>query len=202
MPERLDIDAFATYLAMEELLGNFDDIDGPGNNSYLYYDPDSRMFTIVPWDHNLAFGVMNRGGGATAIETRPNGQAGVGGAAAGDSPAAGDGAAAGDGMPPGGGAAGDGALPRQDAGVRQPGQGMDAHGKENILVTRFHANTEFEALYDQKLTELKSLLYLSGEAQLVLDRWVQVLKTEASGLLDDATIDTEATKISTYFARS
>ena len=39
LPDRLDVDSFATYLAMEELLGNFDDIDGPGNNSYLYYDP-------------------------------------------------------------------------------------------------------------------------------------------------------------------
>ncbi|MEZ5261948.1 MAG: CotH kinase family protein [Acidimicrobiales bacterium] len=29
----LDVEAFATYLAFEELIDNFDDIDGPGNNS-------------------------------------------------------------------------------------------------------------------------------------------------------------------------
>ena len=46
---KLDVDAFATYLAMQELLDNFDDIDGPGNNSYLYYDVGSAQFTVVPW---------------------------------------------------------------------------------------------------------------------------------------------------------
>lgn len=60
--QRLDVDAFATYLAMQELLDNFDDIDGPGSNSYLYYDPASGQFTIVPWDYNLAFGTGPGGG--------------------------------------------------------------------------------------------------------------------------------------------
>ncbi|OGO55755.1 MAG: hypothetical protein A2V85_02295, partial [Chloroflexi bacterium RBG_16_72_14] len=61
--DRLDTDAFATYLAMQELLDNFDDIDGPGNNSYLYYDTASGQFTVVPWDYNLAFGARPTGGG-------------------------------------------------------------------------------------------------------------------------------------------
>ena len=42
LSKRLDVDSFATYLAMEELMANFDDIDGPGNNSYLYYDTQGR----------------------------------------------------------------------------------------------------------------------------------------------------------------
>ena len=50
----LDIESFATYLAVQELIGNSDDIDGPGNNSYLYYDSESGQFTVVAWDHNLA----------------------------------------------------------------------------------------------------------------------------------------------------
>jgi spore coat protein CotH len=54
--DRLDVEGFATYLAMQELLDNFDDIDGPGNNSYLHYDVASGRFTVVPWDYNLAFG--------------------------------------------------------------------------------------------------------------------------------------------------
>jgi spore coat protein CotH len=78
--DRLDVEAFATYLAMQELVDNFDDIDGPGNNSYLYYDTASGQFTVVPWDYNLAFGA-GPGGGA---ERRLNG----------DGPA---------GLPPGGG---------------------------------------------------------------------------------------------------
>lgn len=52
----LDIDSFADYLAIEELLGNTDDIDGPGNNSYLAYDPDTGLITIIAWDHNLTLG--------------------------------------------------------------------------------------------------------------------------------------------------
>jgi spore coat protein CotH len=56
--DHLDVDSFATYLALMELLGNFDDIDGPGNNSYLWWDEKSERVTIVPWDMNLAFGAM------------------------------------------------------------------------------------------------------------------------------------------------
>lgn len=55
--DRLDLPAFAKYLALEDLVGNFDDISGPGNNSYLYFDPVTKKFTVVAWDHNLAFGV-------------------------------------------------------------------------------------------------------------------------------------------------
>jgi len=163
LPERLDIESFTTYLAMEELIGNFDDIDGPGNNSYLYYDPAAGRFTVVPWDHNLAFGGISGG-------DRP-GPGNFNGAP----PAAG--APQGAGAPPGGG-------PR---------------GKSNILVQRFHANTEFEALYQQRLSELKTQLYGTGAAADVLAGWVKVLKTQASGLVDPATVDSEAAKITAYF---
>lgn len=72
LSDRLDIEAFATYLAMEELIDNFDDIDGPGNNSYLAFGVQTGVFTIVPWDHNLAFGAPGVGDGAA-------GRAGPGG---------------------------------------------------------------------------------------------------------------------------
>ena len=75
LPERLDIESFARYLAFEELVDNFDDIDGPGNNSYLRYDAESGGFTVVAWDHNLAFGGAPGGGGFTRGEggERPEG---------------------------------------------------------------------------------------------------------------------------------
>ena len=62
--EHLDVDSFATYLAAQELIGNTDDIDGPGNNSYLRYDSETGRMTVVTWDLNLAFGGMGgmRGG--------------------------------------------------------------------------------------------------------------------------------------------
>src|SRR5690606_22203271 len=55
--------SFATYLAMQDLLDNFDDINGPGNNAYLYWDTETEQFTVVPWDYNLAFGQRPMGGG-------------------------------------------------------------------------------------------------------------------------------------------
>ena len=63
LDQHLDVDGFATYLAMMELLGNSDDIDGPGNNSYLYHDPETGLMSVVPWDMNLALGVGMGGGG-------------------------------------------------------------------------------------------------------------------------------------------
>jgi spore coat protein CotH len=158
LAQRLDIRSFATYLAMEELIGNFDDIDGPGNNSYLYYDPTTGSFTVVPWDHNLAFGGM--GGGDSR------------------------------------GAAGD--VPGEAQGPQGGAHGPQ--GKSNILAQRFHANAEFEALYQERLTELKTQLYASEAAADVLDKWVTLLKTQASDLVDATTIDTEAAKISAYFS--
>jgi spore coat protein CotH len=163
LPDRLDVESFATYLAMEELIGNFDDIDGPGNNSYLYFDPAAGRFTVVPWDHNLAFGGLGGGGGLP-------GPGNLNGA---PPPA---GAPQGAGVPPGG--------PR---------------GKSNLLVQRFHASTEFEAVYQQRLSELKTQLYGTGAAAEVLAGWVKVLKTHASGLVDSATVDSEAAKITAYF---
>ena len=61
LPQLVDLDSFATYLAFEDLVNNFDDIDGPGNNSYLFWDSATKKFTIVAWDHNLAFGVSPAG---------------------------------------------------------------------------------------------------------------------------------------------
>lgn len=84
--ERLDVASFATYLALEDLMDNYDAIDGPGNNSYLWWARDSRRMTVVGWDHNLTFGVSNRPGA---------GQGGGGGVPAG-----------GGGVPGGGGAGG------------------------------------------------------------------------------------------------
>lgn len=175
LPERLDIDSFATYLAMEELIGNFDDIDGPGNNSYLYYDPDTKMFTVVPWDHNLTFGVMNQGapGGAG-----PRGQGGAEGLPAGEVQTA-------ERLPAGGG--------------REQGPNS-MRNKSNVLVERFHADADFETLYQEKLADLRETLYASGAAADVLAQWTALLKSQASDLVSAATVDQEAAKISAFFS--
>ena len=83
LDEHLDVDAFATYLAMMDLLGNGDDIDGPGNNSYLYFDPETGLMSVVPWDMNLALGVGMGGGGGGPGGRGPGGggRGGFGGGA-------------------------------------------------------------------------------------------------------------------------
>ena len=70
----LDVESFATYLAFHDLIDNFDDIAGPGNNSYLYYDEETQLMTVTSWDLNLAFGVRNEvGQGATQAGGPPAG---------------------------------------------------------------------------------------------------------------------------------
>lgn len=84
LPKLLDIDPFAAYQAFENLIDNFDDIDGPGNNSYLFWDSAAQRFTVVAWDHNTAFGsTPGQGGGGQ------RGQAGQGGPGDGSADAAG-----------------------------------------------------------------------------------------------------------------
>lgn len=184
LPDRLDIDAFATYLAMQELISNNDDIDGPGNNSYLYYDAKTETFTVVAWDHNLAFGGMGGAmGGAGGV--RPGGGATLPGAGAGDF---------------------DGSLPdetQRPEGAQAQGRiggGEGIRGKSNILVERFMADAEWKQLYEDQLAELRTELYASGKAADILAEWVTVLERQASDLIDAATVQQEAANISRYFA--
>lgn len=59
LEDRLDVESFARYLAFQELINNPDDIDGGGNNSYLFAD-ESGVITVVAWDHNRSFGGESR----------------------------------------------------------------------------------------------------------------------------------------------
>ncbi|MEV4280387.1 CotH kinase family protein [Actinoplanes xinjiangensis] len=51
--DHVDVEAFARYVATQNLLVNFDDMAGPGRNYYLWYDLDTRKFSVVGWDYNL-----------------------------------------------------------------------------------------------------------------------------------------------------
>ena len=167
LSQHLDIEAFARYLAGQELVVNQDDIDGPGNNSYLRYDSKTGLMTIVSWDLNLSFGSMGGGGGAA----RPGGAVAV-------APGANTAAA-----PRAGGAGGAGGF----------------RGRSNILVERFLANSTFSAQYQKALSELRAELYASGKATEILNRWTEVLRTQASDLVPAATLAQEAANISRNF---
>ena len=183
LAEWLDIDSFATYLAMQDLINNPDDIDGRGNNSYLYYDAATGEFTVVPWDHNLAFGVTNGAGGRNR---QPGDTAEL---PLDDAPLPGDFG----GPPPGAGGPG---QPAGDPGERPGGLiGPDGPGVDegNVLVERFLADDTWAALVDTRTAELKAELYVSGTAEQILADWSAIVIE--SGLVDTATIESEAAQI-------
>lgn len=168
LSEHLEVDAFATYLAFQEIVDNFDDIDGPGNNSYLSYDPDSGRMTVVTWDLNLAFGARPSGAGAGGGQRGAGASAGpersqrlTGGQ---DADAAGAVAA------PGG----------------APG------GESNVLAERFLATNAFRALYESEIDRLTATLIDSGVAAQALQDWTEVLTAQAADLVSAETISQES----------
>jgi spore coat protein CotH len=54
LADYVDVESFAAYAALQNLLLNFDDMAGPGKNYYLWYDLDAERFKVIGWDHNLA----------------------------------------------------------------------------------------------------------------------------------------------------
>jgi spore coat protein CotH len=185
----LDVDAFATYLAMQDLVVNFDDIDGPGNNSYLYWDAETGRFTVVPWDHNLAFGArMDPGEGGP-------GNGFPGGDAVDDGPMFvprdGDAGTVVRPMPPDGQFPTEGQFP-----TGGPGGGMA--GRANVLVERFLAVPAWADLVETRTAELRTDLYGSGVADRVLESWAAIVAS--SGLTDEATIDAESSQIAAIIA--
>ena len=156
LPQRLDVQAFARYLAFEDLINNFDDIAGPGNNSYLYFDTATNLFTVVAWDHNLAFTSGFGPGGGNPGGGPPGGEPGLPfdpanlpqGCVLPGPPANGEPTAA-------------------DAG--------NPFNRTNPLVNRFESNDQFAAMYDQAKATLTKDLFSSGAAQQSLETWTQVM---------------------------
>ena len=181
---RLDIDAFATYLAFEELLDNFDDIDGPGNNSYLWWARPSTQMTVVAWDHNLAFGA----------------QAGMGGQGGGrqGQPGAGQAQQVPQGQAQQGGQAGQQVPQTQgQAGQGQPG-GRGGMTKANALVTRYTSLLDGAAKTASVKATLKQQLFTSGLGRQRLDTWAGIVEAQAGSLVDSATLSTERQAIIKY----
>ena len=166
----LEVDEFARYLAMQNLVNNFDDISGPGNNSYLHYSPETGKMTVVSWDHNLAFG-MTPGG-------NPGGEPpeGMPGDGMGEPPQ----------MPGGAG-----------PGGQTPG-GMNA--TDNPLVTRLEALDDFAATLEQTQNELAAELITSGRAEEILNSYVALLTSQGGDLISVADVESDAASISSQLS--
>lgn len=50
----VDTESLARYLATQNLLVNGDDMGGPGQNYYLWYDLTTKKLSVISWDLNLA----------------------------------------------------------------------------------------------------------------------------------------------------
>ncbi len=222
LPNYLDINKFAKYLAVMSLIDNFDDIEGPGNNSYLQYDQTTGKMTVVAWDENLAFGQTPQAGGFGNLQRdqfNPGGampqlgqfdtRTAQGGFPRGqqfDTRTAQGGLVP---LPVGApdtstalGALPGGQIPQgalQQFGNRAGGgRGMSGN---NILTTRFRANTAFAKLITDATATLKAKLYTSGYANTVLTKWEKLLKAQASTVVTTSKIASETAAIRTYFTK-
>lgn len=191
LSEYLDVEEFARYLAFEDLIGNEDDIDGPGNNSYLSYDAESGLMTVIAWDHNLAFGGLGGAGGPGGPgDMDADGEAGLG-------QAPGRPGEIGQGLPEGAETTTpDGTVPQPPTMPEgeQGAQGQPGGGGRggNVLAERFMADPEFAALVDEQTAELQESLVDSGQAESAIAAWVAVLSDPASTVVDEATVEEEA----------
>jgi spore coat protein CotH len=86
-----------------------------------------------------------------------------------------------------------------NAGAAVGGGAGGFRGRSNILVERFLANGTFSAMYQKALSELRTELYASGKATEILNRWTELLRTQASDLVPAATLTQEAANISRNF---
>jgi spore coat protein CotH len=177
LADRVDVESFARYVALHDLLQNFDDMSGPGTNYYLYYNQDTGRFSVLTWDLNLA---LNGGG--------------FGGRQGGFQPP--DGAELPEGFqPPEGAELPEGFQPPGDGEVPGGGQGPGGgFGQGNALKSRFLETPEFSQLVEQATDELRAQLYGSGAAQAALE---QASAAALAAGADQAAVDSEAAAVRT-----
>lgn len=172
--DHVDVDSFAAYLALQNLLLNFDDMAGPGRNYYLWYDLDTKKFKVISWDHNLTFS-----GSATAgpHDTMSMG-GGMGGFPGG-----------GDFKLPEGMELPEGFTPPEGG----PGGGRGAMMGGNKLKERFLASNAFKKVYEGAYRELYGKIYADKAAEKALDQLMATLNTVAGA--DATAVGTDVDKL-------
>ncbi|MBB4931281.1 spore coat protein CotH [Lipingzhangella halophila] len=156
LDKHLDVDSFARYLALQDLMSNSDAMDGPGNNYYLWYDTGQERFTVLSWDLNLSFGGMG--------EMMGDGQMPQGGQAPEDMPEPPEGMQ----MPGNGETPQGGQGPEGGEGGQEGGRG--GMGGSSALADRFMANEDFAKLYEQAYADMYADLVESGKAASRLEQ--------------------------------
>ncbi|GII64771.1 hypothetical protein Skr01_48560 [Sphaerisporangium krabiense] len=187
LADRVEVRSFARYLALQNLLINFDDMSGPGRNYYLWYDLGSKKFTVVTWDLNFAFNGDAKAGVNDTIgmafgrggPQRPQGAQQQGAQPQGRPQGPGQQA-----MPPGGpsGQGGPG-------GAAGPG-GAGGPRMGHALKERFLKTPAFKALYQEQYRDLYQRILAGGTAAKLLDGLVRSYKLNDRA--DAAKADAEA----------
>lgn len=139
------------YIALNTLTNNMDSYIGANKQNYYLYE-NNGVFSILPWDYNMAFGGMGGGFGRGANSGAGADGAGgaTGGAAGGDAAGGAGGAASAGTDAQGGAAAPGGAAPggvgpsRSNLLIDEPTQGAVA---DRPLVAKLLAVEEYKAQY-------------------------------------------------------
>ncbi|NBE97915.1 spore coat protein CotH [Nonomuraea sp. KC401] len=143
LAERLDVVSFARYAALQNILLNHDDMAGPGNNYYLWYDLGTERFRVISWDMNLAL----RGDATTG----PHDVVGM--------------------RRPGDRAARPGAGERPEQQGRPPDtRGAGGPRGGHALKERFLKDAGFQELYEREHAALTRDLLAGGTATALLDQ--------------------------------
>lgn len=156
------MESLADYLAMQNLIVNSDDMSGPGQNYYLWYDLESEKLSVISWDLNLAMQ-----GDATL---GPDDENGMGGGMFGDRDRATDEQG---GAPEG--------MPAER--TQQAGAGGIRGG--NPLKERFLESEDLKAVYTEAYWELFDKVYADGTAADTLDGLTESVPTSDSLSAED-----------------
>jgi len=210
LEERLDVDSLAHYLALHNLLLDFDDMSGPGQNYYLWWDAGTGEFTVVSWDLNLSWSGDPERGPFEEGSFSPAGAPGLlpgggtarppGGNAPGDGIPSGTGPPGGLPSPPGagpspGGDSSNGAVPGGGARPQLGQGGGPAVSTGHLLEDRFFEVAAFRGLYEEAYRALYRQLFAEGAALEAVDRWAQTLAGGAGELIEPATLDEDVARL-------
>ncbi|CCW14202.1 CotH kinase family protein [Rhodococcus aetherivorans] len=163
LSEWVDVDSFARYVATQNLLVNGDDMSGPGQNYYLWYDLQTGKLSVVSWDLNLAMQGDVTTGPHDTVSMTPGAMGGPGQGEAGTA------------------AADPGTMPQPrgmlppGAAAPQGGQGAGRVQSGNSLKTRFLESDAFTQVYEDAYRDLHEQMYGSGRAIEVLDTLVSTV---------------------------
>ncbi|MGW4961631.1 CotH kinase family protein [Nonomuraea sp. NPDC004186] len=179
LDERLDVESFARYLVLQNLMVNFDDMAGPGRNYYLWYDLDAKKFKVVTWDLNLAFSGNAESGVNDTISM------GFGRGRPQQTQQQGQQSQQARGLTPSDG--GEQTRPEGGGGMMRMG---------HPLKEKFLANATFKKLYEEQYRALYTKLLAGGTASGLLDDLVAAYKLNEKA--DTAKIEEEAKTLRTF----